>query len=159
MNDPTKCADCGLSLSDLHPHRCGVPILTEAIGLQELTPIERRYVRWLAGWDHETIDTFAGLFRRIRPDLDNEYAGDVTIDWLRSIGFGDRPLGMIGRGPLLADVHSVKQFGSELEWYLGRGAANHTIAIPAPQTRRDVADLCRLLGCPLNAPVDQSEEG
>jgi hypothetical protein len=57
------CPECGLRA--LESHRCGVPILLDAIG-RNVTPLELRYVRWLSQWDHETIDVFAGLFRRIR---------------------------------------------------------------------------------------------
>ena len=59
------CPECGLTTDNLEPHRCGVPILLEAIG-RNVTPLELRYIRWLSQWDQETIDVFAGLFRRIR---------------------------------------------------------------------------------------------
>ena len=59
------CPECGLKIDNLEPHRCGVPILLEAIG-RNVTPLELRYIRWLSQWDQETIDVFAGLFRRVR---------------------------------------------------------------------------------------------
>lgn len=65
MSNQPKCPECGLNLSQYHEHRCGVPILTEAAGVP-LTPMEERYIRWLAGWDQETIDVFASLMIRIK---------------------------------------------------------------------------------------------
>lgn len=65
MSDRPRCPECGLYLIEHHAHRCGVPILTAAAGV-ELTPIEQQYVRWLAQCDRETVDVFAGLFRRCR---------------------------------------------------------------------------------------------
>jgi len=64
----TACRECGLLNIDVPaPHRCGVPILREAIGL-ELADKEEQKIGWLAGWGHDTVDTFANLFRRVRAD-------------------------------------------------------------------------------------------
>ena len=65
--DCNRCPDCGLSLGDgrRHVHRCRFPILARAIGLG-LTPVEKRYVGWLASHDAETVSTLAELFRRVR---------------------------------------------------------------------------------------------
>ena len=41
--------------------------LQKAVGLP-LTETEERYLRWLARYDAETIETFIGLFKKIRKD-------------------------------------------------------------------------------------------
>ena len=73
-SEAARCPDCGLTLSEHRDHRCGVPLLTHAAGV-DLTPAEQRYIRWLAGWDHETVDVFASLFRRIRDDEQSALTG------------------------------------------------------------------------------------
>ena len=87
------CPECGLNLSQYHEHRCGVPILTKAAGV-ELTPLEQRYVRWLAGWDQETIDVFARLFWRCRSetavsDAEPPTLAEAVEEWNNSDGFGE----------------------------------------------------------------------
>lgn len=79
-----RCPECELFLVDSHEHRCGVPILTEAAGV-ELTPLEHSYTRWLAKWDRETVDVFAGLLRRCRVEslrlwLETEFKAAVLDD-------------------------------------------------------------------------------
>ena len=62
MKSP-QCPECGLVLHE--HHRCGVPRLLRELTI-DLTSQERRYIRWLASADYETVDTFAGLFQRLR---------------------------------------------------------------------------------------------
>jgi hypothetical protein len=42
--------------------------LQKAVGLP-LTEVEERYLRWLARYDIETIETFIGLFEKIKKSL------------------------------------------------------------------------------------------
>lgn len=68
MADRPRCPECGLYLPDAafqDSHRCGVPLLIEAAGIV-LTDQQRRYIRWLAGWDRETVDVVCQIFRGIR---------------------------------------------------------------------------------------------
>lgn len=42
--------------------------LRSALGDRVLTDQEARYLFWLAGWDQETVETFAGLFEKCRAE-------------------------------------------------------------------------------------------
>ena len=42
--------------------------LKSALDGIELTEQEERYIRWLAGMDQETVETFAGLFEKCRAE-------------------------------------------------------------------------------------------
>lgn len=71
------CQQCGLRISSVVPHTCGLPILRNAIGL-ELTDEEERHIRWLAGKEHATIEIVAGLFGKVRECLTTAWHSEVA---------------------------------------------------------------------------------
>jgi len=65
------CPDCGQSLGDGRclAHRCHVPLLTTALGV-ELTSREKRLIGWLCNSiERRDAETLAELFRRSRRAL------------------------------------------------------------------------------------------
>lgn len=63
-----RCPDCGGGLGNGHRpvHRCNVPVLTQALGV-ELSPVEKHLIRWLANsLDESNGRILAKLFIRAR---------------------------------------------------------------------------------------------
>ena len=61
--------------------------LRSALAGIELTEQEERYIRWLAGWDLETVETFAGLFEKCRKSSEAVVRCKNCVYYLKSNRF------------------------------------------------------------------------
>lgn len=55
----SDCDLCGLRHSS--PDRCFYPLMRKCFG--DLTEDQERFLRWMAAWDHWTVETFLSLLK------------------------------------------------------------------------------------------------
>lgn len=66
MADAARCEKCGMRHVDGPLARgCYYDVLADALGTRP-TKAQVAVLRWLAGWDQETVMEIAGMFRQLR---------------------------------------------------------------------------------------------